>query len=173
MNNTLLLPNLWRFIGLAMVHLLLMKPMSEVLGPPFHILLWPLFLLFLPIELGTPLAVLLGFALGILVDFMYGSLGVHASAGAFSAYARSFILAAYEPKGGFSGRETVPSPVWFGWPWFLQVSGIFFLLHLFWYFSVEAFTFYYIGTILLKTAVAWLLTMAFVAIYAFIFNPKT
>jgi hypothetical protein len=172
MNNTLLLPNLWRFIGLMIAQLVLMKPMSEVLGPPFHVLLWPLFILFLPIELGTPLSVLLGFAFGLIVDMMYGTLGVHASAGAFSAYARSFILAAYEPKGGFSGRETVPSPGWFGWPWFLQVGGIFFFLHLFWYFSVEAFTFYYIGTIALNTIVAWLLTMAFVVIYAFIFNPK-
>ncbi len=173
MNNSLLLTNLWRFLGLLTIQLALLKPIGDVLGTPFAIFLWPLFILFLPIELGTPLVVLLGFALGMLVDLMYGTLGVHASAGVFSAYARSFILAIFEPKGGFSGREVISAPVHLGWPRFLQISGFFFLAHLFWYFSVETFTFYYIGAILLKTFVSWLLTMAFALIYAFLFNPKT
>jgi hypothetical protein len=172
MNNSLLFPNLWRFAGLIFVQLALFEPIGEALTRPFQIFLWPLFILFLPIELGTPIAVLLGFVLGMLVDLIYGTLGVHASAGVFSAYARSFILAIFEPKGGFSGREIIPSPAHLGWPRFLQICGIFFLAHLFWHFSVEAFTFYYIGVILLNTFVCWLLTMAFALIYAFLFNPK-
>ncbi|MGI9160035.1 MAG: hypothetical protein ACR2K1_09815 [Saprospiraceae bacterium] len=151
---------------------MLLKPIGDVLQSHFQIFLWPLFILFLPIVLGTPVAILLGFILGMLVDLMYGTPGVHASAGVFSAYARPFILAIFEPKGGFSGREVIAAPAHLGWPRFLQISGIFFLAHLFWFFSVETFTFYYIGAILLKTAVAWLLTMAFALIYAFLFNPK-
>jgi hypothetical protein len=172
MNNSLLLPNIWRFLGLSLIQLALLKPIDEVLGTPFQIFLWPLFILFLPIELGTPVVILLGFVFGMLVDWLYGTIGVHASAGVFSAYARPFILAIFEPKGGFSGREVIAAPAHLGWPRFLQICGVFFLAHLFWFFSVETFTFYYIGTILLKTAVAWLLTMAFALIYAFLFNPK-
>ena len=172
MNNSLLLPNFWRFLLIALVQMLLFKQVSLLVGPYFIIMLWPLCILFLPIELGTPFAVLLGFALGMIIDMAYASPGLHASAGAFSAYARPFILKAFEPKGGFSGKESIPAPAYFGWPFFLQVSGIFFLLHLFWYFSVDAFTFYYFGTITLKTLAGWGLTMIFVVLYVFLFNPK-
>ena len=72
MNNSLLFPNLWRFAGLIFVQLALFEPIGEVLTRPFQIFLWPLFILFLPIELGTPIAVLLGFVLGMLVDLIYG-----------------------------------------------------------------------------------------------------
>ena len=85
---------------------------------------------------------------------------------------RPYILRFYEPKGGYTAKELIPSPIFFGWPWFLQVTGTFFFLYLFWYFSVDAFTFFYIGAITFKTLTSWLLTMVFVLIFTFLFNPK-
>ena len=172
MNSSFLFPNLWRFIGLVLLQGLVLQQVGTTAGPYFNVLLYPLFILFLPIELPTIYAVLLGFAAGMTVDLFYGSPGVHASAGAFSGFARAFIVKAFEPRGGFTSKEPIPAPSIFGWTWFLQVAGIFFLLHLFWYFSVEAFTFVFFTTISLKTAAAWVLTMLFTVFYGFLFNPK-
>jgi hypothetical protein len=36
---------------------------------------------------------------------------------------------------------------------------------------VDAFTFVYLGSILLKTIIAWFLSMVFVLLYTLMFNP--
>lgn len=170
--NASLFPNIWRFIGLVAVQVLLLQQVGMAVGSYFNVFLYPLFILFLPIQLATPYAVLLGFAVGMTVDFFYVSIGLHASAGAFSGFARSVVLAAFEPKSKYSGKEPIPSPVYYDWGWFLQVAGVFFALHLFWYFSVNAFTFVYFTTITLKTLASWGLTMIFVVLYCVLFKPK-
>jgi hypothetical protein len=172
MNSSNLFPNIWRFIGLVLIQALVLKQVSLQVNEYFNILLYPLFILFLPIELPTAFAVMLGFLIGLTVDFFYVSPGVHASAGAWSGFTRSILLAAFEPRAGFKGKEIIPSPANFGWRWFLQITSIFMFLHLFWYFSVDAFTFVYIGTISLKTLASWIFTMLFVLFYGFLFNPK-
>ncbi len=170
--NSSILPNMWRFFGLVAVQGLLLHQISLSLGEYFNILLYPLFILFLPMQMSTPYLVGLGFLIGLAVDFPYMSIGVHASAGAFAGFVRPIVLAAFEPKGGYSGKEPIFSPYHFGWQMFLQVTALFFMLHLFWYFSVDAFTFVYFSTITLKTLAGWVLTMIFVVFYGFLFNPK-
>ncbi len=172
MNNSIF-PNIWRFFGLVVLQVLLLQQITLSIGPYFNILLYPLFILFLPIQLPAPYVVLLGGLIGMVVDFFYGTLGLHASAGAFSGFARSVILATFEPKGGFTGKEPIASPAYFGWRWYLQVAGFFFVAHLFWYFSVMDFTFVYFTRITLKTLAGWGLTMIFVVLYSALFNPKS
>ncbi len=171
--NSSILPNIWRFIGLVAVQALLLRQIELVIpGGYFNVLLYPLFILFLPATMPTFAVVLLGSLIGFAVDAFYASPGVHASAGAFSGLARSYILAAYKPKGGFSAKEPIVAPEYFGWQRFLQVAAMFFALHLFWYFSVNAFTFVYFTTIALKTLASWALTMIFVVLYCVLLDPR-
>jgi hypothetical protein len=172
MNSSNIFPHIWRFLGLAATQALLLKQVSASVGPYFNIFLYPLFIFFLPLQIATPYLVLLGFSMGMTIDFFYHSIGVHASAGAFAGVIRPLILMAFAPKGGFSGKEPIFAPSYFGWQLYLQAAAVFFLLHLFWYFSVDAFTFVYFGTITLKTLSAWLLTMIFIVLYTTMFNPK-
>jgi hypothetical protein len=169
--NNLLYPNILRFIGLFAVQSLVLKQAAVSMGSYFHVFLYPLFLFFLPIQLTTAYGVLLGAGMGILVDLLGDTPGLHASAGGFSGYLRYFILVSFAPKGGFSGKELVYSPATMGWQAFGQAVGIFYFLHLFWYYSVDAFTFVYLGSILLKTIIAWFLSMVFVLLYTLMFNP--
>lgn len=173
MNSGYFFPNLWRFLGLLAIQVFVLKQIPAVVGyDKFNILLYPLFIFFLPLQISRPAAVALGFLMGLAVDIPYGSPGVHASAGAFSAYFRPVLMGFMAPRGGLTGKEVIPSPEYFGVAGYLQAAGLFFLLHLFWYFSVEAFTFVYIGQITLKVLVAWPLSMIFVFFYGFLFNPK-
>jgi hypothetical protein len=170
--NSSLFPSLWRFLGLVLAQGLLFLRAGEEIGLYFNILIYPLFILLLPVKMPTPAVVVLGALAGFAVDLFYGSWGVHASAGAFSGWARSFVLAAYKPKGDFTGKEPIAAPAHFGWQWFFQVAGFFFALHLFWYFSMDAFSFVYFGSIALKTIAAWILSMIFVVLYCVLFEPK-
>ena len=85
--NTNLLPNLWRFVLLVAVQVLLLKQVAVTAGSYFNVLLYPLFVLFLPVQLFVPYVVLLGFAVGMTVDYFYVSFGLHASAAASFALA--------------------------------------------------------------------------------------
>lgn len=170
--NNLVISNLWRFFGTVAAQVLIFRHLGTAVGAYFNIHIYPMFILLLPIKIPTSVALLLGFLCGLVVDFFYGTIGVHASAGAFAGYARSFVFGAFEPNGGFSGKEPIYAPHYFGMQSFLQVSGVFLLLHLFWYFSVEQFTLVYFGTISLKTLAAWGLSMIFAFFYILLFNPK-
>ncbi len=170
--NSNLFPNLWRFLLLVAVQVLFLKQVAVTAGSYFNVLLYPLFVLLLPIRLGVPYLVILGFFVGMTVDYFYVSYGLHASAAAFSGFARGFVFKIFEPKGGFTGKEPVFSPQYFGWSVFAQAASLFFFVHIFWYFSVDYFTFYYFNDIALKTLASWGLSMIFVVFYGFLFNPK-
>ncbi|MBU6341873.1 MAG: hypothetical protein KGS48_10290 [Bacteroidetes bacterium] len=172
MNNNLFFPSLWRFIGIYLVQVVFLHQVSASLGSYFNIYLYPLFIFLLPIQLATPYAVLIGTLMGYMVDFAYGTPGVHASAGAFSGYARAIVFYTFAPKGGFSGKELLFVPAYFGWQLFVQAISIFLAAHIFWYFSVSYFTFVYVGAITLKTLASWPLSMLFVLLYIALFNPK-
>lgn len=173
MNSVNILPNLGRFIGLLLLQGLVLKQIALIVGSYFNILLYPLFVFFLPFELATPFLIFLGFAMGLSVDFFYGSIGVHASAGAFAGWIRKSIFKAFEPRGGYSGKDPIASPAYLGWRWFVSATALYFVLFIFWYFSVDYFTFVYLTQITFKTVVAWLLSMVFVLIYGLMFNPKS
>lgn len=171
MNINTLLPSLWRFLGIVAVQVLVFKQMG-LAGTYLTVLMYPLFILLLPIATATPYLVLLGFVVGMTVDAFYGTYGVHASAGAFAGLIRPAMIKAFTPKGANLLKEPIFSPEHVGWQTFLQAAALFFALHIFWYFSVDAFTFVYFGAITLKSAACWALSMIFVVLYVALFNPK-
>ncbi len=172
MNGSNITPHLLRFIGLVAVQSLLLNQMTNSVGVYFNVLLYPLFILFLPIQMPTPYLVLLGFAVGISVDAFVPSWGVHASAGAFSGFIRGFSFMPFAPKGGFSSKDPIFAPAQVGWQTFIQGSALFMGLHILWYFTFSYFAPVFGWEILKKTGAAWAFTMIFVALYAAMFNPK-
>lgn len=172
MNSTLLLTNFWRFVALVLVQGLILKQIPLATSEWMMIYIYPLFIFFLPLEMPTFFVVGLGFLCGLFVDFFYGTPGLHASAGTWSGAIRGIAVRVFQPRGGFSGKEIIPSAEYFGLRGYLQMAGLFFFLHLFWYFAADEFTFYYFGKILLKSLIAWLMSMIFVLIYALVLNPK-
>ncbi len=171
--NSLILKNIVRFIGLVAIQVLVLKQIyfqAPVLKHVF-VIIYPIFILLLPLRTANVLVIFLGFALGIVIDAFYDSLGIHASACVFTAFLRPYILTFLEPRGGYNINQS-PTKYRFGIGWFLRYSSILMLLHLFFYFSVEAFTFVYIGTILLRTGLSFVFSMFFVLVYQYIFNPK-
>ena len=168
MNNAIFTNGL-RFIGLLLLQVLVFQGFSMSFTY-IHIIIYPIFILLLPIQTPRTLAILLGFLMGIGVDIFYGSLGVHASATVFTAFIRPSVMSVLEPRGGYNVNFS-PTKRRMGLEWFIQYSGILMFIHLFFYFSVEAFTFFYIGSILLKTAISFVLSMIFIIMYQYIFNP--
>lgn len=137
----------------------------------FHVILYPLFIILLPLRTHRIAMLILAFLLGILVDIFYDSPGVHASAIVFIAYIRPYVLSFLKPVEGYN-LSFSPTMKRFGLPWFFWYASIMMIAHLFFYFSMEAFTFAYIGSILLKTVLSYLISMGFVMFFMFIVNPE-
>lgn len=171
MNNNLL-PQVWRFAILVLFQVLVLKQLTLSVGSYFNVLLYPLFIFLLPLRLSSVYTVLLGFAIGITVDTFYATPGLHASAGAFSGYLRNLVVRLFGPRGGFSGKEPIFSPAYFGWQSFFQAIALFLLSHLLFYFLVSDFTFVYFSTVILKTIAALVLSLIFVVIYMAFFQAK-
>ncbi|MBN8678384.1 MAG: hypothetical protein J0M29_09175 [Chitinophagales bacterium] len=172
MNSSSITPHVLRFIGLVAVQSLLLNQMTGSIGAYFNVLLYPLFILFLPLQMAAPYLILLGFAVGVAVDAFVPSWGIHAGAGTFSAFARGLALMPFAPKGGFSTKDSIFAPATMGWQTFLQGTALFMAMHLLWYFSFSYFSHLFALEIVKKTAAAWGLTMIFVALYVAMFNPK-
>ena len=136
-----------------------------------HILFYPIILILLPIKVPRNALLLLAFIIGIILDIFYSSLGVHTSTLVFTAFFRPFILQILEPRGGYN-VNTSPTRYHLGLNWFVRYASILMLIHCFFYFSVEAFSFIYIKEILLGTLFSFIFSMIFILLYQFLINPK-
>ena len=143
--------NLVRFIVLLLLQVLLFKQFRFGWGANdyLHIFIYPLFILLLPTNTPRWAQLLLAFAMGLLVDQFYDSPGVHASALVFMAFVRLIILTYMEPPEKYPINSTLDIQT-MGFNWFFRYTLILLIVHLFFYFSVETFTFREFFVILLK-----------------------
>ena len=170
--NNIVVVNVLRFVGLVLLQGLVFKNIGVGWEsfPYLHIIVFPLFILLLPLRTPKTLVIFLSFVIGISVDFLYDTLGVHASAAVFTGFARSLVLKMFEPRGAYNMSYS-PTIARMGLGWFVQYVAILMFAHVFFYFSVEAFTFVYIVDILIKTIVSFLASMVFIMIFQLLFNP--
>jgi len=171
MNNVIVV-NVLRFLGLLLLQGLVFKNIGVGWEnfPYLHIIVFPLSIILLPLRTPRLLVIFLGFVIGLSVDFFYDTLGVHASAAVFTAFARSLILKMMEPRGAYNMSYS-PTIARMGLGWFVQYASILMFAHIFFYYSVEAFTFVYIVDILIKTFVSFLASMVFIMIFQLLLNP--
>lgn len=173
MNSKTILSNVLRFVLILLVQVFILKRMVLMVDgrPSFQVLLYPLFLMILPFNMPRIALMLLGFLMGILVDLFYTPMGLHAGALVFMAYARPWILSFLAPRDGYNMNHS-PTMKRMGWTWFLKYASSLLLLHTFFYFSLEAFTFVYILDILWQTFTSFVISMIFIIIFMQVFNPE-
>lgn len=172
MSRSVIFANTFRFIALVLLQVLILKRIN-LGGDNFNyisILVYPLFILLLPLRTPRAAILLLAFVLGISVDIFYDSLGVHASAAVFMAYIRAFILAQLEPRGGYNPNYS-PTKKRLGFAWFFRYAGFLMFFHLLFYFSVETFNFSQFTNVLLKTATSFVASMLIIVMLMFLFDP--
>ncbi len=173
MNNATLI-HIGRFIGFLIFQVFILKRLSIGWEGPvfFNFILYPLFIILLPLR--TPRVVVLSaaFAMGLLVDMSYDSLGVHAGASVLTAYIRSWVLGWLEPRDGYNVNHS-PNKARMGAPWFFRYASLMMVLHLLFYYSLDAFSPVFFVDILLKTLYSFPLSMIFVIIVTYIFDPET
>ena len=173
MKSNVVSVNVFRLILLLLVQGLILKRMTFDIGNLgyVHLIIYPLFILLLPIKTPKSLVIILGFVLGIGVDLFYNSPGIHASALVFTAYIRGLILRFLVPYEGYNVEDS-PTLLTMGFTWYISYISIAFIIHIFFYFSVEAFSFVYISEIVFNTLFSYISSLIIVLIIDFIFRMK-
>ncbi len=171
--SNLVMTNVLRFLALVLIQVLILKNIN-IGGQSFdyiHLIIYPLFLILLPLRTPHSILVLLGFLIGLCIDAFYDTYGIHASASVFTGFIRPYVLKLFEPKGGYNLNYS-PTKRRLGFNWFLFYCSTMLVVHLFFYFSVDAFTFYYFYEITLRTISTFILSMLIILIYKFVFDPE-
>ena len=172
MNNTLIIRYVLRAVLLLAFQVLVLNKIMVGSGIFNHItlFLYPVFLMYWPINTPTWLLLLVGFVYGLGIDIFSDTMGMHAATGVFSAFLRSGYLRLLEPQGGY--KEGVsPTRRTMGFIWFLRYIALFMFLHCFLFFSVEEFTPFYWKKILFATIPSYVLSLVVVLVYSFLFDP--
>lgn len=163
-----------RALILFLVQVLVLKRIglgSQWIWQHGHLFIYPLIILLLPFRMSRHYVILLGFAVGIMIDFFYDSPGVHAFALTGMAYGRGILLSWLEPRGGYQ-ITMHPTHYTMGLNWLLTFTSVSYFIFCFLYFIAEVFTFVFIGQILIKTLVTFLLSMVLAIGYHLLFNPR-
>mgnify|MGYP006098652593 CR=1 FL=1 len=127
-----------QFTGFVLFQVLILNNVQ--LGGTVNPYVYILFILWLPIEWNKALVMGIAFVLGLSIDVFSDTMGMHASACVFLAFARPYVLNLFAPRDGYE-LNAPPTAGGLGWFWFLRyaVTGVF--LHHSFLFFVEVFRF--------------------------------
>ncbi len=165
MNSKFLIANSIRFVLLMALQILLLNelPLSRA-----YIMVYPLFILLLPVFTPRIVVLLLAFFTGLMMDAFSNGGGLHMATLTAIGFLRSYILDTFQPRSGWDKLD-VPNVARQGVTWFFYYSIILFFIHHLLYFFLEVFSFSNFFSTILKTLISllgslflvWILTLFF------------
>ena len=120
------------------------------IGFGIQIMVYPLFLMLLPFDTSIVILLLLAFVMGISIDAISNTYGLHTSSLLLVAYLRPIIFGIFSPREGYDSiKESTIFEM--GQRWFISVFGLLLVIHHLWFFALEMFKMSEILLILKKT----------------------
>ncbi len=140
--------------------------------PMFSPMIYPMLILLLPIQTPHWLQMVLGFIVGICIDFACSTPGMHAAATVFLAYIRPTIVRLFfqQPIKELSGVS--PALFRMGFQSFLVYCIIAIVLHHLFYYIIQVFSFRKIHIILLKTILSSIMTIVLIILSQLLFTSR-
>lgn len=130
-----IIPISLRFILLAFLQVIVLNNIE--IGWGSYPMIYPLFILLLPFNYGTLTLMFISFALGITIDSLSNTFGIHASAAVLIAYCRPMIFKAFSPRDGYDSVEAAGIRS-LGTQWFIGAFGTMLVIHHTWFFILES-----------------------------------
>jgi hypothetical protein len=161
---------LFRFLVFVLVQALIFNQLE--LGWGIHPMIYPLFLLFLPFEINIVFLLLIAFTMGLCIDSISNTYGLHTSALLFTAYLRPYVYKLFAPREGYDllKEGTIPE---MGQRWFFYVFGMLLFLHHLWFFTLEMFNIHEFFFILKKTVLSAPASFLLCVLLQILFVSKT
>jgi hypothetical protein len=159
-----------RFIILLILQGVIFKAMSLQLGY-FHIFIYPLFVILLPLNFSITGSLLLAFFMGIMVDLFYATPGLNSATLLVTAFIRPLFIQIMEIKEVPSNRRGIfPGGIEF--PVFLRLSIWLTTIHLLIFYLLEAKGWNNLGDTMLKIVGSSFVSVIMMIMYVLIMRPK-
>ena len=152
------------FVVMVLLQVLIFNQIH--LGGFLNPFLYVLFILLLPLSTPSYLVLLLSFAMGMTIDWFSNSPGLHASASVLMGYMRSPVIGLISQKE--SDQSDYPGLRQTGWSWFLTYSVMLVLIHHFFLFFVEVFSFENFFRTLMRSFASSIFTLVMIILSQFI-----
>ncbi|NSW44681.1 MAG: rod shape-determining protein MreD [Bacteroidales bacterium] len=130
------------------------------------------FLILLPFELPPVIIVLLGFLIGITIDFFSGTIAIHALASTVAGYARPFVLKLFSPHDGYE-KNTNPTIAYYDIEWWIKYALFITFIHHSVLFIVESFHLNYLIFTLTKIILSSLITIIIMVLMQYFFHKHS
>ena len=168
--NKLSLTHIFSALFIVIFQILLLKNIQVAVLDKYVVsaFIYPLIILILPYSTPRSVVLTIAFFTGMIIDVSYDSIGLHTSALVLTAFLRHFVLLLIEPRGGYN--ENIMNLVSYGLPWFLKYSALIIAIHVFTYFSLDAFTFVFMGKVFVNTFLSFGVSFLLVNLYVMIFR---
>ena len=158
-----------RFLLFVLAQVLILNQIE--IGFGIQLMVYPLFILLLPVEIGVIPLMLIAFALGLSIDAFSNTYGLHTSSLLVVAFSRPLVYKLFAPRDGYDPMlETNIFSM--GNSWFLKTFGILILLHHFWFFMLEMFKLNEIFFVLQKTILSALISFLICILLQYLFVKK-
>lgn len=167
--NNIYVKTILRFFGLLLLQGIIIYNVD--INMYVHPMIYPLFILLLPIEINFYLLLVLAFTIGISVDMFSSTFGLNASSAVFLAYIRPLILKLLQPRDGYENIDE-PNITQMGRLWFIYYTGLMILLHNLWFFSLEYLNFYFFISIIVKSILSGIVSLIFFIIFQYLFKSQ-
>lgn len=163
----------FRFVFFVLIQGLVMHQVSnELAGFRYiHLIIYPLFVCLLPLKMNTIQGMLLAFTMGLLIDFFYSSVGVHAAALVLTAYLKPFVVYQMQIQQTTLGRRGIRI-IGIEMPIFIRMMVVLTLVHNFTYFLLLAFSFSNFFHTLLLTFFSTIASLLLMLMYLLVFQPN-
>lgn len=141
--------------------------------PVFTPFIYPLILLLLPVNTSRIVTMILGFVIGIIVDFFCNTPGMHASALVLIAFLRGHILSLFFQQNIKEVGEITPSISRMGFTSFLLYITISIFIHHFYFYIIQYWSISKFFIILFKTILSSTVTIVLILLAQLLFyKPK-
>jgi len=129
-------------------------------------------ILMLPFETNLFLSILLSLVLGVCIDSMSDTFGLHTSSSLLIGYARPYFLKLIKPRDGYDNL-LLPSIHDMGKTWFISSTAMMLFIHHLWFFTFEILRFDLLDLILIKTFLSSIVSLFIIILLQYLFYKPT
>lgn len=157
------------FVFFVLIQVLVLNKIE--LGGGTQIMIYPLFVLLLPVGINVFLLLFLSFLLGLSIDALSNTYGLHASAVLIVAFFRPIIFKLTAPRDGY--EQIYSTNIYsMGFSWMMKTLGLLLLIHHFWFFLLELFKLDDTLFLLQKTALSLPMSFGICILLQYLFIKK-
>jgi len=163
--------NIWKKYSILFITLVLFQALvlnyfdiSRFVYPMVFVML----ILDLPIKTSQFTVLIISILLGIILDVLSDTFGLHTSSLILVAYIRPIVLRLIRPRDGYD-KIIQPNLQEMGKLWYAEYTLIILFAHHLWFFSLELFRIDLIGIIILKSLISSIFSLILILMVQYLF----